>query len=56
MIVATHPPFFLFPQSKIKLKDRHIDAIEVIKAESQVLLNTITEQASTMHLKKWQKR
>jgi hypothetical protein len=33
-----------FPQFKIKLKGRHFDTIEVIKAESQAVLNTLTYQ------------
>jgi hypothetical protein len=28
---------------KIKLKDRHFDAVEVIEAESQAALHTLTE-------------
>jgi hypothetical protein len=35
--------FFLFPRVKIKLKGRHFDIIEVIEAESKVVLNTLTE-------------
>jgi hypothetical protein len=34
---------FLFPRLKIKLKGRHFDTIEVIKAGSQAVLNTLTE-------------
>jgi hypothetical protein len=40
---------------KIKLKDRHIDTTEVIKAESQAVLNTLTEHDFQDALKKWQK-
>jgi hypothetical protein len=36
--------FSLFPQVKIKLKGRHFDTIEVIKAESQAVLDMLTEQ------------
>jgi hypothetical protein len=44
MTVVPHPPYFsLFPQLNIKLKGRHFDTIEVIKAESQAVLNTLTE-------------
>jgi hypothetical protein len=40
-----HPPYFsLFPRLKIKLKGRHFDAVEVNEAESQSMLNTLTEQ------------
>jgi hypothetical protein len=43
MTVVPHPPIFsLFPRLKIKLKDRHFDTIEVIKAELQAMLNTLT--------------
>jgi hypothetical protein len=45
-VVPTHPTF-LFPQLKIKLKG----TIEVIEAESQAVLNTLSEHASRMHLK-----
>jgi hypothetical protein len=39
-----HPLYFsLFPQLKIKLKDRHFDITEVIDSESQAVLNTLTE-------------
>jgi hypothetical protein len=34
---------FTFFLSKIKLKDRHFDIIDAIEAESQAMLNTITE-------------
>jgi hypothetical protein len=44
MTVVLHPPYFsLFPRLKIKLKGRHFDTIEVIEAESQAVLNTLTE-------------
>jgi hypothetical protein len=35
---------FLFPKLKIKLKGCHFDTIEVIEAESQAVLNTLTER------------
>jgi hypothetical protein len=35
---------FSFPRMKIKLKGRHFDITEVIETESQVVLNTLTEQ------------
>jgi hypothetical protein len=35
--------FSLFPGLKIKIKGHHFDKIEVIEAESQVVLNTLTE-------------
>jgi hypothetical protein len=40
---------------KIKLKDRHLDWIEVIGAESQAVLNTLTELGFQDAFKKWQK-
>jgi hypothetical protein len=41
----TWPPvtFLCFFRLKINLKGRHFDKIEVIVAESQVVLNTLTE-------------
>jgi hypothetical protein len=33
----------LFPRLEIKLKGRHFDTIEVMEAESQAVLNTLTE-------------
>jgi hypothetical protein len=42
--VLPHPPYFsLFSRLKIKLKGRHFDTIEVIEAESQKVLITLTE-------------
>jgi hypothetical protein len=44
MIAIPHPPYLsLFPKLKIKLKGQHFDTAELIKAESQAVLNTITE-------------
>jgi hypothetical protein len=44
MIIVPHSPYFsLFPRLKIKLKNRHFDTIEVIEAESQAVLNTLTK-------------
>jgi hypothetical protein len=40
---------------KIKLKSRHFDTIEVIEAESQAVLNTLTEHDFQDAFKKWQK-
>jgi hypothetical protein len=40
----THPPyFFLFLRLKIKLKSSHFDRTVVIEAESQAVLNSLTE-------------
>jgi hypothetical protein len=35
--------FSVFSQLNIKLKERYFDTIEVTKAESQVVVNTLTE-------------
>jgi hypothetical protein len=44
MIYRPHPPYFpLYPRLKIKLKGRHFDTIEVMEAESQAVLNSLTE-------------
>jgi hypothetical protein len=40
--VSTHPTF-LVPRVKIKLKGHHFCTIEVIGAELQAVLNTLTE-------------
>jgi hypothetical protein len=40
---------------KIKLKSCNSDTTEVIEAESQVMLNTLTEHDSQDAFKKWQK-
>jgi hypothetical protein len=40
---------------KIKLKGRYFDTIEVIKAESQEVLNTVTEHDFQDAIRKWQK-
>jgi hypothetical protein len=43
MTVAFHPPYFsLFPRLKMKLTGRHFDTVEVIEAESEAELNTLT--------------
>jgi hypothetical protein len=54
--VIPHLPYFsLFPLLKIKLKDRHIDTIEVIETESQAVMNTLTEHDFQTHLKRMAK-
>jgi hypothetical protein len=50
----THP-IFLFPQLKIKPKGHHFDTAEVIEAESQVVLNILTEHDFQDGFKKRQK-
>jgi hypothetical protein len=57
IIVVPHPPYFsLFPQLKIQLKAAFFDTIVVIEAESQTVLNTLTEQDFQDAFKEWQKR
>jgi histone-lysine N-methyltransferase SETMAR len=65
MTVVPHKPyspdlvpcdFSLFPRLKIKLKGCCFDTTEVIEAESQAVLNTLTEQDFQDAFKKWQKR
>jgi hypothetical protein len=61
MTIVPHPPYlFMFPKLKIKLKYRHFDTIEMIKAESQAVMNTLTEhelQDAFRKLRKdWNKR
>jgi hypothetical protein len=40
---------------KIKLKGHHFNTTEVIEAESQAVLNTLTEHDFQDAFKKWQK-
>jgi hypothetical protein len=53
MAFIPHPPYspdlatcdlFLFPKMKLKLKGRRFDTIEEIQAESQRVLDTLTEK------------
>jgi hypothetical protein len=42
--VVPNPPYFsVLSQLKLKLEGRHFDTSEVIKAELQAVLNTLTE-------------
>jgi hypothetical protein len=54
----TWPPFTfsLFSRLRIKLEVRHFDTIEEIKAESQAMLNALTEHDFWDSFYKWQKR
>jgi hypothetical protein len=56
MTVAPTQPTFLYPRLKIKLKDRHFDTLEVMEAETQVVLNTLTEEDFQDAFKIWQER
>jgi hypothetical protein len=55
MIVVPHPPYFSVSQLKINLKGHHFNTTEVIKAESQAVLNTLTDHNFQDVFKKWQK-
>jgi hypothetical protein len=48
--------FFLFPKMKLKLKGRRFDTTEVIKAESQRVLDTLTEMDFQEAFKKLRRR
>jgi hypothetical protein len=55
-IDPTSPPVTsLFPQLKI-LKGHHFETTEVIEAELQAVLNTLTEHDFQDSFKNWQKR
>jgi hypothetical protein len=45
----------MFPRLKIKLKGRHFDTTEVMEAESQPVLNTLTEHDFQDAFRKLQK-
>jgi hypothetical protein len=64
MAVIPHPlyspdlapcDFFLFPKMKLKLKGRRFDTIE-IHAESQRVLDTLTEKDFQEAFQKWRRR
>jgi hypothetical protein len=65
MAVIPHPPyspdlapcdFFLFPKMKLKLKGRQFDTTEVIQAESQRVLDALTEKDFQEAFQKWGRR
>jgi hypothetical protein len=57
MTVVPHPSYSsLFSRLKIEPKGRHFDTIEVIEAESQVVLNILTEHDFQDAFRIWQKR
>jgi histone-lysine N-methyltransferase SETMAR len=65
MVVIPHPPhspdftpcdFFLFPKMKLKLKGRLFDNIEEIQAESQRVLDNLTENKFQEAFQKWRRR
>jgi hypothetical protein len=64
MAVIPHPKytpdlapcdFFLFPNIKLKLKGRRLDAIEEFQAESQTVLDTLTEKDFQEAFQKWRR-
>jgi hypothetical protein len=65
MAVIPHPPyspdlepcgFFLFPKMKLKVKGRRFDTNEEIQAESQGVLDTLTEKDFQEAFQKWRRR
>ena len=63
--VIPHPPyspdlttcdFFLFPKMKLKLKGRRFDTITEIQAETQKVLNTLTEKDFQEAFQNWRRR
>jgi hypothetical protein len=50
------PPTLLTLLGSLRLKGCHFDTTEVIEAESQAVLNTLTEHNFQDAFKKWQKR
>jgi hypothetical protein len=65
MAVIPHSPyspdfapcdFFVFPKKKLKLKGRRFNTIGEIQAESQRVLDTVTEKGFQESLKKWRRR
>jgi hypothetical protein len=65
MAVIPHTPyshhlgpcdFFLFPKVVLKLKGRRFDTTEEFQAESQRVLDTLTEKGFQEAFKKWRRR
>jgi hypothetical protein len=48
--------FFLFPKMKLKLKGRQFDTTEEIQAESQRVLDILTEKDLQEAFQKWRRR
>jgi hypothetical protein len=55
MTDEAHPTLLLFPQLKTKLKCGHFDRSEMTEAESQAVLNTLTEHGFQDAFKKGQR-
>jgi hypothetical protein len=65
MAAISHPPhspdlapcdFILFPKMKLKLKGRHFGTNEEIQAESQKVLDSVTENDFQEAFQKWRRR
>jgi hypothetical protein len=64
MALIPHPPYspdlalcdFLFPKIKLKLKGHRFDTIEEIQAESQRMIDTLTEKDFREAFQKWRRR
>jgi hypothetical protein len=65
MAVIPHPPyspdmtpcdFYLFPKMKVNLKGRRFDTTEEVQAESQRVLDTLTEKNFQKAFQKWSRR
>jgi hypothetical protein len=65
MAVIPHPPyspdlaprdFFLFPKMELKLKGRRFGTIQEIQAETQRVLDTLTEKDFQEAFQKWRRR
>jgi hypothetical protein len=48
--------FFLLPKMKLKLKGRRFDTMEEIQAESQRVLDSLTEKGFQEAFQKWRRR
>jgi hypothetical protein len=65
MVIVPQPPyssdlaprdFFLFPKMKLKLKGHQFDTNQEIQAESQRVLDTLTEKDFQEAFQKWKRR
>ena len=65
IVIIPHPPyspdlapcdFFRLPKMKLKLKGRRFDTIEEIQAETQKVLDTLTEKDFQKAFQKWRRR
>jgi hypothetical protein len=53
MSLIPHPPYFSVFPIENKTEDCHFDTVEVMEAESQAVLNTLTEHNFQNAFKKW---